>query len=156
MHLLLVLMRHLRRFGWVSLRATGRVVRRVATRPEFLPVTFATAAGIVMSLFLTYFLYGSGPRTIVFLLYSLGVPACMLLALRRQDARAMALSLMFGALAFMVTALLFDMIRLPRSHQVHDQGLLWMLFVTFFASLVRNLRRSTNGTDGDNTQQGEE
>lgn len=78
------------------------------------------------------------------------------MALRWQDAKAMALSLMFGALAFMVTALLFDMIRLPRNHPIHDQGLLWMLFITFFASLVRNLKQLANRTDDDKTQQEEE
>ena len=156
MHQLSGLVRGLRRLGWMTLRVVRPVVWRIVTRPEFLPVSFGTAAGIVMSLLLLSFLHGSGPKTVVFVLYSLGVPACVLIALRRRHARAMALSVMFGALNFMVTALLFDVVELPRSHPMHDQGLLWMLFITFFASLVRNLRRSTKGTDGDDTQQGEE
>jgi len=85
-----------------------------------------------------------GLRAVVFGLYGAGIPSCVLLALRRQPmARGLALSLLFGAMAMFATAVMFDLIKLEQG-QFRDSGITYMGLLTFFASMVRNLRGPSN------------
>lgn len=133
-----------------SLQILGAAMRRLMARPEFIPVCLGTIAGIVAAYFLTSIAgLRGGPGTLIFLLYSLGLPATVVLALRNHHlARALGIAFGFCAISLLAARLAFDLISLPTDSQLRSMGTSYLGLLTFVMALVRNLGQRGNTPRG--------